>query len=134
MIEILQDIFSSYIHQHPPVQVSECIDQVPGASRDEAVVALQSYDWNTGTSVERLKIQQLLQCSPRRWKLGMLQSSGTCEMVLKSCKWDLEQAVREVTVSKRDSGPNHTQVNKDHLNYFSDLSTRSPPMFLSASL
>ena len=40
----------------------------------------------------------------------MLQNRAVCEIVLKACKWDLEQAVVVVTKSGRDSGPNHTQV------------------------
>ena len=107
--------------------MSQCIDQVPGASRDEVVEALKLSDWNTAISVERLKIQQLVQYSPSRWKFGALQNSPVCRRVLKVCKWDLEEATSIITGARRNIGPNHTQVEntKYKVNYFPTLSTRS---------
>ena len=97
---------------HVKCQLSHVTTTFPPLQVSKNVMALQSPDRNTATSVEENKIQQLLQCSPSRWKFGMLQSSGTCKMVLQSCKWDLERAVMVVTKTGRDSGLNHTQVRK----------------------
>ena len=62
----------------------------------------------------------------------MLQNRAVCEIVLKACKWDLDQAFVVVTKSGRDRGLITHRWTHNQLNNFPHLSTRSPPIFCTA--
>ena len=64
-----------------PIQVSKL---VPGVSGSQCRAALEAVNWDTSIAVKNLKIDKL-------YRIGVAEKT-TCEKVLKSVDWDLEQA------------------------------------------
>ena len=63
------------------IQVSKL---VPGVSGSQCRAALEAVNWDTSIAVKNLKIDKL-------YRIGVAEKT-TCEKVLKSVDWDLEQA------------------------------------------
>ena len=57
---------------------------VPGVSGSQCRAALEAVNWDTSIAVKNLKIDKL-------YRIGVAEKT-TCEKVLKSVEWDLEQA------------------------------------------
>ena len=66
---------------HCNFQVSKL---VPGVSGSQCRAALEAVNWDTSIAVKNLKIDKL-------YRIGVAEKT-TCEKVLKSVEWDLEQA------------------------------------------